>query len=800
MTNGIMRNGIPNHRNGVAALVWALGGLALGACGDDTKASPETCVGVECEGSSPQRDLGLDLPTDDRGAILIPPVGAADAAPVEGDALQLIDGSLPPDAFKPPETCATRDDGVCDEPSAGGTCPAGSDPEDCRGGEGPECMEAAECPAGEYCRLGQCVPTEADRCETDSDCGDTEYCDVVTGACNEDAPPGGCQRSADCGPGEICNLGTHTCEIAGGGECTIDADCGLDAACVNGACVPDAVGPGGCIDDTDCAVDEYCEPDFGFCVPAGGGGCFGDFDCAPDEYCDPDFGICLPGGGGGDFCPYEFDFECDEPEGTGLCPEGTDPDDCAGGPGPECFEDFDCFGADVCRNGVCVADPAGGGDGTAGARCTENNPFCDFGLTCVGQDGVGTCREACNANAARNECARTEICVPTEVCDPDFFNCSGFCFPDDDCTPQNAAADCGLEAYCDILGRASACTPAGEGAVGDACAPPGALGCQAGLACLYGTCVAPCDAAAACAGDETCVDLSADFGADLSVCMNVCDPYDARSCGALVACELMDVVQTGALGLCRDGVQAGRGAAGDVCREDDAHYWGTCNSAHVCDYPDPDQPFGDRVCLALCDAAHPEACTGGTACVEGQVPLDGLGLCLGECDPTAPVSGCPDGNTCRPRGVGPLGEGEALVGVCSDNDGRLPRYEDCFKSFDGSSDCAAGLVCAEEARFDERCLSVCDAVPAPTHPCPAGTECRVGAFETLAGDAASTVWGVCVRDVPGPRCPLPDGEPVPEEICNGVDDDCDGQSDIGPGNDRRLDCPAGEQCFGGSCF
>lgn len=29
-------------------------------------------------------------------------------------------------------------------------------------------------------------------------------------------------------------------------------------------------------------------------------------------------------------CPFEFDDECDEPEGTGLCAEGTDPADCSG--------------------------------------------------------------------------------------------------------------------------------------------------------------------------------------------------------------------------------------------------------------------------------------------------------------------------------------------------------------------------------------------------------------------------------------------------------------------------------------
>ncbi len=35
-------------------------------------------------------------------------------------------------------------------------------------------------------------------------------------------------------------------------------------------------------------------------------------------------------GTGGELCPYTNDGECDEPEGTDLCPEGTDATDCGG--------------------------------------------------------------------------------------------------------------------------------------------------------------------------------------------------------------------------------------------------------------------------------------------------------------------------------------------------------------------------------------------------------------------------------------------------------------------------------------
>lgn len=41
-----------------------------------------------------------------------------------------------------------------------------------------------------------------------------------------------------------------------------------------------------------------------------------------------------------------------------------------------------------------------------------------------------------------------------------------------------------------------------------------------------------------------------------------------------------------------------------------------------------------------------------------------------------------------------------------------------------------------------------------------------------------------------------DAPPVRQEICNGIDDDCDGLVDNGPG---QLDCPAGTACFSGQC-
>jgi hypothetical protein len=51
-----------------------------------------------------------------------------------------------------------------------------------------------------------------------------------------------------------------------------------------------------------------------------------------EDPCGADTGECGP-------CPSRQDGKCDEPEGTGLCPEGTDAEDCRTVPGDCAYED-----------------------------------------------------------------------------------------------------------------------------------------------------------------------------------------------------------------------------------------------------------------------------------------------------------------------------------------------------------------------------------------------------------------------------------------------------------------------------
>lgn len=103
-------------------------------------------------------------------------------------------------------------------------------------------------------------------------------------------------------------------------------------------------------------------------------------------------------------CPFTYDGECDEPEGTGLCADGTDAYDCSGSS----------------RGG------GGGGGGnscvSSGSSCQSNSQCCSFvnGTGgCLSQsDGSGVCADGCSSSAGCN----SGCCVLTErgigVCGP----------------------------------------------------------------------------------------------------------------------------------------------------------------------------------------------------------------------------------------------------------------------------------------------------------------------------------------------------------------------------------------------
>ncbi|WP_437682198.1 latent transforming growth factor beta-binding protein [Sorangium sp. So ce131] len=202
----------------------------------------------------------------------------------------------------------------------------------------------------------------------------------------------------------------------------------LEGRCVNGhhvaeVCNVQAAALAGCL-----------RPDEG-CPTAGDGIC--------DEA--QGTGLCPAGTDPADclsYCPYTGNGKCDEPEGSGLCPPGTDIEDCKL---PPCdyTEDGVCDepeGTDRCVDGTDVVD-------CAAALCeTQNNDECDE------PEGTDTCPEGTDvADCAARTCARTNngVCDEpegTDLCDEgtDVADCNGAAIcdvPDVSCEECNDCAN-----------------------------------------------------------------------------------------------------------------------------------------------------------------------------------------------------------------------------------------------------------------------------------------------------------------------------------------------------------------------
>ena len=95
------------------------------------------------------------------------------------------------------------------------------------------------------------------------------------------APLRSCGTDLDCPMGERCERGDCVPDL----ECVADADCEPGEACIDGACVPEPE----CEDDGDCATDHICAE--GFCVLGGvdDAACLNQPDCELGEECENGF-------------------------------------------------------------------------------------------------------------------------------------------------------------------------------------------------------------------------------------------------------------------------------------------------------------------------------------------------------------------------------------------------------------------------------------------------------------------------------------------------------------------------------
>ncbi len=437
-------------------------------------------------------------------------------------------------------------------------------------------------------------------------------------------------------------------------------------------------------------------------------------------------------------------------------------------------------------------------DTTAVLTACEANLDCAGGEVC--RDGL--CREACEAS--------TDPCGGAlEVCDPELEYCVE-CVEDADCDPDWTCLDRVCEPACavdDDCDTGEVCDPATG-----TCGPPECAGdedCQGGYRCTDGLCE-PIDepicapGVSWCESDETIARCSVDGTA---VTREACPPDSV--------CRDGDGDPLCATGPCADSaVGCLDEQRAYVCDETGAAYEEIeCSPEEECDsgtcVPRPCVPGsvvceGDAVSTCAGDGTgwRTEECGGTNACRDSEFgcACSGGGCVIRVCEPETVICSdnavlrcsetglryhdpvpCPSdricvAGECLPRECEPGSRAcfEDNLMICA-SDGGTRTVVDCAAesricvASDEGSNCVelicepATVSCSAAGHIRLRCdeRGAAEAVD----PCPEGTRC----FE-----------GDCIEGECG------------EEVCNGIDDDCDGLIDDGLSCSEEG-CPVGMQ-------
>jgi cysteine-rich repeat protein len=592
------------------------------------------------------------------------------------------------------------------------------------------------------------VPDDCDACHGHDDAEDVDEdgvpdgCDVCASGddsadADEDGTPDACDcdDTLTCAEGEVClqDGGDPLCVCA---PLRYGAACDGVCACENGGLCED--GRGG---------DGSCECPVGF----GGPRCADAVSPCDGVSCEND-GECVELGGGA--------FEC-------VCPTGF--------VGPLCETDIDDCAAVTCQNGgTCVDDVAGF---TCECDDAHTGTFCERERACAANPCLngGVCREegsgfacTCPRGYIGATCA-TATCA--EVAD-------GFCCnPGDDtrslisdgnpCTADSCDAETGVVSHEPLTGTSCA--------DGDSC--NGAEVCQAGT-CSPGT-PTPID------DDNACTIDACDPGTGLATHTpthdgtQCCDPAD----GSLTAID--------------DGV---------ACTDD------LCDPATGA--VTHDTPVGcgdgrlDLACGEACDDGNRESGDGCSARCERESCGDGVvARRLYEVCDDGPLNSDTIADRCRTSCLPPrCGDGVVDRGEeCDDGDVvNLEARPDgcrssCYLHFCGDGVLDTGEECDDgNDEWDDGCSPTCalercgDGVVQPS----AGEECDDGGFEAGDGCGPGCLLEYCGDRIqqPGEACDQgpnggltcrPDCTPRTcgaTEVCDLVDNDCDGLRDEGCAN------------------
>jgi hypothetical protein len=491
---------------------------------------------------------------------------------------------------------------------------------------------------------------------------------------------------------------------------------------------------------------------------------------------------CSGGGSTGGIGPGDSGPDTDTDSDTDSDSDSDSDTDNDGG--IDCEEDIECDDDNLCTDDIC--------DPVDGCIYDNNEEPCDDLNAC-------TIDDACVAGLCQG--GEPLLCNDDNVCTDDT------CDTETGCVFTNNSADCDDGQFCSIDDQCVDGVCTGQGSYDcDDSNPCTTDGCDDDFGCQYSNNTADCDDNDVCTVGDVCSNGDCTPGPtpldcnDSDVCTDdSCHPvdgcqYDFNSdpCDDSDACTMSDECYAGdCIGLPLDADDdsfVSDACGGQDCDDDD-------------EFVNPlvfEGPIGDPVCSDtvdndcdnLTDGDDPQCdvCIDASDCDDGDV-CNGLEDCdAGSCVPGTALI-CDDSNVCTTDGCD-------MVDGCEYTDNALPcdDNDECtlgdYCSAGACTEYTSDLVCNDSnVCTNDSCDTAlgCQYVN-NTQPCTDGDDCTIGdqcqGGSCVSGpllDADDDGYADGTGGCPGNDCDdsNPDIHPGAEELCDGLDNDCNWLIDEG---------------------